>query len=91
MAEACPRNGKLSLLILAPLKNSVESNSPPVRDKDLLFGLLQSVSHILHVRLPVHVPARIKKKKNHQRQCGNHTTLKHAKVKYFPNAVVFFL
>lgn len=49
--------------ILVP---SVEQNSPPVGDKDFLFSLLQSISHILHVRLPVHIPGMILMEKSHQ-------------------------
>lgn len=32
-------------------------NSPPVSDKDFLLGLLQRIGHVLHVGLPVYIPA----------------------------------
>ena len=34
--------------------------SPPVRDKDLFLGFLQSVCHVLHVIPPVHIPGQVR-------------------------------
>lgn len=35
-----------------------KKNSPPVRDENFLFSLFQSISHILHVCLPIDIPAK---------------------------------